>query len=118
LVIAVAVAARLPLPAPVAVPTRVAVPQPLRIQLEKPLPRLLGLPVQLAPKTFLQLRQEVLELLRDAANLGHGVSVSFSKESASACQAKSQLTPSRFLHKRSYVTPATNTVERAGERHT
>src|SRR5579862_9207656 len=56
LVIPVAVNSPFPASPLIASPTREAVPLPLRLQLEKLLPRLPGLPIEIAPETLFHLR--------------------------------------------------------------
>src|SRR5205807_7973141 len=73
LVVAVAIDA--PPPAPPFIASRPGKPValPLRLQLEKPLPRLPSLPTQIAPQTLFHLRQKMLEMLRDRDYLRHWV---------------------------------------------
>src|ERR1700719_207887 len=73
LVVAVAVLARLPLPPLIPPPARDPVALPLRLQLEKLLPCLPGLSIQIAPETLFHLRQKMLEMLGDRDYLRHWV---------------------------------------------
>src|SRR5215469_6457065 len=62
-VVAIAIPTRFPWPSSVAVPPRIAIPQPFRVQFEKFLHAARVPPVQVAPKTFPQLAHKMLELL-------------------------------------------------------
>ena len=69
---------------------------------------LLYLPLQFAPKTLFQLADEMLELLGDGCYLRHGCKSPF--ENGFSCSGQSQLTPSRLLHNRSYVTDGSQRI--------
>src|ERR1019366_1435558 len=86
-----------------------AVALPLRLQFEELLPRQFGLPVQIAPKRFLHLRQEVLEVLADRC-YQTGVAELLSR-SGFCLLRQSQLTPSRLLHNQRYVTHCALPIE-------
>jgi hypothetical protein len=114
LIVAIAVLPRLPPTSPIAIPTSKAVPQPLRVDLEKPFPRLPCPPVQITPEALLQLAQEVLELLRNRYNLCHGCKSPF--EAALACQAKANLHPLAFYTIEVTSPEASNKVLLVGHR--
>src|ERR1700674_1110739 len=73
LVIAVAVVPPFPPPPLIPPPTREPVALSFRLQFEKLLPRLPGLPIQIAPETLFHLGQKMLETLRDRDYLRHWV---------------------------------------------
>src|SRR5437016_4778057 len=77
LVLAVAVVPPFSSPALIPPPAGKPIPLPLRLQLEKLLPRLPRLPIQIAPETLFHLSQKMLEMLRDRDYLRHWVWVSF-----------------------------------------
>src|SRR2546428_469891 len=72
-VVAVAVVPRLPPPPLIPRPAREPVALALRLQLEKLLPRLPRLSIQIAPETLFHLAQKMLEMLRDRDYLRHWV---------------------------------------------
>src|SRR4029077_13706079 len=73
LVVAVAIDSPSPRPPFVPPPAGIAIALPLRLQLEKLLPRLLRLPVQIPPETLFHLCQKMLVMLRDRDYLRHVV---------------------------------------------
>jgi hypothetical protein len=73
LVVAVAVVPPFPPPPLIPPPARKPVALPLRLQLEKLLPCLPGLSLQIIPETLFHLRQKMLEMLGDRDYLRHWV---------------------------------------------